>query len=192
MLERISSADVPPVRDALATDLAALQALPAFDPEALHGRLEELGGRAQRLPLARLPADGTAREAAESGERGWLDALREAAAEFITVRRMDEPVRPLLSTEDGYYLKQNLSLLLEQASLALLERQPEVYTDSLRRARALIEEYLGDAGGEKQAILQGMDELLDARLTRQLPDVSGTLAAFRQVLSGTEAAAGEP
>lgn len=193
VLERISSAAVPPVRDALAADLGALQALPAFDPEALHGRLEDLSERALRLPLARLPAETeTPRPEADSGERGWLDALREAAAEFITVRRMDEPIRPLLSTEDGYYLKQNLSLLLEQASLALLGRQGDVYADSLTRARALIEQFLGEAGGEKQAILDSLDELLAARLTRELPDVSATLAAFRQVLSGSEAGAEEP
>ncbi|MEX2366893.1 MAG: uroporphyrinogen-III C-methyltransferase [Pseudohongiellaceae bacterium] len=199
LLKRVDDTAVFSIRDALARDLAALRATPELDVQGLFIRLGALAERIDTLPLVvsdsdqRASAEGISlRGHAGAGESGYFYSLLDRLGEFVTVRRLDQPIEPMLTAQEGYYIQQNIRLLLEQARLALLREQQEIYRANIMQAISRIELYLAEDLA-RQSVLQELNELQNARVSIQVPDVTGTLNAFRQVMAsiGVSATTGE-
>ena len=116
------------------------------------------------------------------------DQLTAALREFVRVRRLDaeESVKPLLAPDESLYLELQLRLQLEQAQLAVLKRQQEVFQQSLGDVRHKVADYLKpDAPGSK-VLVDELDALLAMQLAHPLPDVSGSLRELLLVRRGGE------
>jgi uroporphyrin-3 C-methyltransferase len=88
-------------------------------------------------------------------------------------------------------IKQNINLMLEQAQVALMMRQPMIYQESLQRARDWIDNYLSGLSETAPQLLAEVDSLLATRLSPVLPDISGSLREIRQIRgAGADAVAG--
>src|SRR5690606_32604161 len=94
------------------------------------------------------PSDSATNEAPETQNSAGTNVLAslwqsiwQDLKQAVTIRRLDQPLPPLLAPEQHYYLKQNLRLMLEQASLALLDKNAEVYQASLTKAAAWLTQY---------------------------------------------------
>ncbi|MBU2709473.1 uroporphyrinogen-III C-methyltransferase [Zooshikella harenae] len=182
-----------PVREALAKDLVAVRAIPSIDLEGLYLQLSALEGAITRLPL--IPPAGYEPEAPaqvaaineESGEKGILEHAKSRIEglwngftqyfRFSTDR--DKPVELLLTPNEELYLRHNLRLMLEQAQLALLQGQQEIYLNSLSKAELWIKTYFSLSNRDAESMLGQLDELQDVKLTQKMPDISGSLKAIK-------------
>lgn len=182
---RLRDADNPalvPVRREIASELAALDAVPRIDRTGLY-----LSLNAQQQQLARLPLKQDIEQiAAQPGNNtppsgGWQQQLARFAGELkelVTVRRHDEALEALITPEQESYLRQNVRLVLEQAQLALLREEPELYRASLDKALRMVRDYYATERSNVQASVDRLNELREASIRPELPDISGSQQAL--------------
>lgn len=197
---RLQEADDPglvPVREEIARELAALDAVNLPDLPGLSMKLAALAGQVAAWPLAgreTIPPAGPAgsseasREPAPGG--GWRAALARlwtALRELVRVRRTDRPVTPMLAPREEFFLRTNLQLQLDAARLALLREEPTLYRESLKRAAAWLERHFDARDPGVQAARRTIDALARIDPAPRLPDLSGSLRLLRDRLQALEA-----
>ncbi|MEH6575597.1 MAG: uroporphyrinogen-III C-methyltransferase [Amphritea sp.] len=182
------------IRKALAADIAALEAVPELDTEGVFLRLGALNSQVDRLqviPLTeqhKLPEiveEVTSDSFSESLTADIKAAWAKVSSKFeqlIIVQHRDEPIEPLLSPQQSYYLQQNLHLMLEQAQLSLLQRKPRSYSDSLDKAKNWIGTYFEQNDSGTQALLKALGELTTIEVAPQMPDISSSLTSLKTYL----------
>jgi uroporphyrin-3 C-methyltransferase len=103
---------------------------------------------------------------------------------LVRIRRIDQPVVPLLPLDQQYFVRENIKTSLNAARMALLRSEAAVYRESLQQSLDWITEYF-DTGS--QPVKWAMDEIqaltkINAR--PELPDISRSLASLDSTSSG--------
>jgi uroporphyrin-3 C-methyltransferase len=194
ILRDLDDAALHPVRAAVASDLAALRAVPEVDVEGIYLRLGALLGQAGELAILRLPAEQQAlqpppqpRQEAAPGDwqqqlqQGWESALH-ALSDYLTIRRRDVPVEALMDPRWEGLVRQNLRMLLEQARVALLSGNQALYRESLDRARYWVTEFFQSDEATARSMAREIDQLSAVQVDVALPDVSASLAALNDAM----------
>jgi uroporphyrin-3 C-methyltransferase len=163
------------VRARLADEIIALRQVPRDDLQGIYLRIEAIKSQVDVLPLPE-PAYVEARRVDQPQVSVW-QTLVDELKQFIRVRSIsgEEALKPLLAPEEERYLELNLRLSLEQAQLATLKRQQEVFEQSLLNVRSWLVEYADTTDDRTKVLLSQVDELLVLELATELPDVSGSL-----------------
>lgn len=180
------------VRRALARDLRALRTAEQVDREGIYLQLLSLNEQLQALPLAdpREHLGGEELEPEEATQPGsdasrwqriryrvaqsWHN-LRAALSDHLRIRRHDQPIAAQLTPSEHFYMRQNLQLMMEQAQLALLREQPDIYRANLERAGLWLEQYYG-RNTQTEQIHDELQQLAAHSIRSELPDLSDTLA----------------
>jgi len=194
ILKETDDVSIYEVRKALAADIAALEATPRLDTEGLFLQLSALNNQVENLRLIPLTEQRElpellqeiTPEAVEASlgadlKASWGKAM-DKFNQLIVINHRDEPVKPLLSPEQTYYLQQNLHLMLEEAQLALLQRKQGSYTGSLEKAEGWIGTYFEAKDATTQALLRGIGELKQVNVSPEMPDISGSLNTHKDYL----------
>ena len=194
ILQEADDVAIYPVRKALASDLAALEAIPTFDLEGSYLKLAALNEQVSKLRLIPLTDKNKLPSliqeiTPESVSESWTQGIQESWAKavdklekLIVIQHRDEAIEPLLSPEQTYYLQQNLHLMLEQAQLALLQKNQTVFDLSLEKATVWTSTYFEEGDAATQALLRGLNELKALRIAPEMPDISGSLKALKTYL----------
>ncbi|MCB1844726.1 MAG: uroporphyrinogen-III C-methyltransferase, partial [Halioglobus sp.] len=175
------------IRRALADELRQLDALGEADTEGAALTLSSLAGAVESLPLKTDITQTSRPDPAIDQElsgmaRAWA-SVRSSLSNVISVRRSDQPVKPLLPPDAAYFLRSNLTLQLQAARLALLRGEQTLFRQSLDDAANWIGEYY-DA--HSMPVRSALDTIRELRLTEfrpAPPDISGSLALLRQFMS---------
>jgi len=184
------------VRQQLAKDILALQQVPHIDIEGIYLQIEALIDLSNKLDQSHylaqnedaistiLTEDETATTNTEENRFSQLlnQTLNEVK-QLIIIRRLDEPVAPLLAPDQIYYLKQNLRLMLEQTELALLDRNQAMYERSLKKAEEWVETYFLTNRDNTVLILSTLKNLKEKEINPYLPDISQSLALMKKRVS---------
>ncbi len=200
-LRQLSDPGLTEVRQALSSEIQALESLERTDIEGVTLTLANLADRVDSLPLDERVSESPAEPETVDDERGgasraWASVKR-AFSGLVSVRRPDEDVRPLLSPEAARFLRANLALQFQSARLALLRGEPAVYRRSLEDAADWLRQYYdADSRAVRQAI-GTIGEIRDRPVEESLPDISESLRLLRQYrsrrdLQAGSRAAGEP
>jgi uroporphyrin-3 C-methyltransferase len=187
--ERLSSLSDPSlldIRKLLAQDIGKLQTLDRADVPGIALQLGGLADNVDALPLAtRAPERTTAGQPAPEQpapeENRWLRAARRVWHDLLSlvrIERVTETQPPLLPPEQEYFLRENLSLQLNTAQLALLKRDAPTYRDSLARARAWLDRYFDRHSTAVANVADELSRLASAPIAPALPDVSASLKAL--------------
>lgn len=178
------------VRERVADEIAALQALPNPDIEGLSLSLSSLIQQVPKLPLAsRVPQDypgaGGTEGQPDLPQRPWrhfLDSLRQALEGMLTIRRTDAEHRPLLPPRQEFFLQQNLLLKLQSARLALLQRQTETYSDDLASAQQWLRRFFDTDDAAVAGAIDQLGQMRKVQLSWQAPDITGSLTALHRFM----------
>ena len=194
ILRDLDDAALHPVRAAIASDLAALRAVPEVDVEGIYLRLGALLEQAGELAILRLPGERQARHPPpqprqedapgdwqQQLQRGWESAL-DKLSDYLTIRRRDVPVEALMDPRWEGLVRQNLRMLLEQARVALLSGNQSLYRESLERARYWVTEFFQSDEATARSMAREIDQLSDVQVEVALPDVSASLAALNDAM----------
>ncbi|TAH45799.1 MAG: hypothetical protein EYC67_10010 [Betaproteobacteria bacterium] len=187
-----------PLRRALANDIETLKLQPAIDIPGLGLRLERLLERADAMPLAfegQLPADRPAAATPPADEAGDIaaramgfarallaDVWREVRS-LVRVERLDQPDPVLLAPAQNTFLRENLKIRLLTARLALLARDGRTYAADLAQARLWVDKFFDPRDERVQATLAELRELEQVALSAELPALTESFAALRQLQS---------
>ena len=185
------------VREAIARERAALQALPRPDLTSASLTLSSLIDRAATLPLrARieprvfgggLRGGNSAAQDTATIDTAWYqrigDAIRTALANLFVVRRDDKAGNlRLLPPEDEAVIVHVLILKLESARVALLRGETASLRESLGSAADWLRRFFRDGDPGVEASLAEIERLQSLELSAPAPDLSESLTLLRQAI----------
>ncbi|TKV69444.1 hypothetical protein FDP08_15695 [Marinobacter panjinensis] len=185
------------VRQQLAKEILSLKGLADVDRTGLYLRLEAAidsihGLTDSALVNDRAPgfvteANGDSTATPDSFQglilEGW-DKVKDTLSQVVVVRRLDEPVKPLLSPEQSAYARLNLQLMLEEAELAVLRGNQELYSRSLTKASRAINDWYDSSNNRIIALSRTLEELSEKNVDPELPDISNSLELLKARLAG--------
>ena len=176
---------VIPVRNMLAEDINRLKAVPAPDIAGLSARLSALAHGVDSLPLLSEYVDSTAdtnQKPENTPVEDWKqlpDAIWADIKKLLVIRERHGRVIPLLSPEQHFFLIQNLKLKLEQARLALLNAEQDIYQERLQTATEWIHDFFKQDDPATEAMLTQLKQLAAENIKPVLPDISASYRALQ-------------
>ncbi|MDQ7731895.1 uroporphyrinogen-III C-methyltransferase [Halomonas sp. SpR1] len=186
---RLVDADNPaltPVREAIANELAALDAVPQVDRTGLYLALNAQQERISSLRLSQEIEEQAVTSSIEEPPTGafqrQLARFGEELKDLVVVRHHDEALEALITPEQESYLRQSLRLVLEQTQLALLNEEKELYDASIDKALQLLNDYYDTTREETQSVITRLEELKQAEVKPELPDISGSQQALARFI----------
>ncbi|HEV7802704.1 MAG TPA: uroporphyrinogen-III C-methyltransferase [Burkholderiales bacterium] len=191
-IQRLERPQLTPLRKALNRDLERLKALPYVDTVGISVRLDNVIGAIDTLPLAmevRPPDVATGEAPRAPAANAWQRFSREAWNELkqlVRVQNMDRPEVPLLTPSQTFFLRENLKLRLLGARLALLSRDQTSYKADLQAAREWITKYYDTREKSVANALSTLRNPNEGEISIEMPDISGTLDAVRNLRPARE------
>ncbi|MCA8866383.1 MULTISPECIES: uroporphyrinogen-III C-methyltransferase [unclassified Halomonas] len=186
---RLVDADNPaltPVREAIANELAALDAVPQVDRTGLYLALNAQQERISSLRLSQEIEEQAVTSSIEEPPTGTfqrqLARFGEELKDLVVVRHHDEALEALITPEQESYLRQSLRLVLEQTQLALLNEEKELYDASIDKALQLLNDYYDTTREETQSVITRLEELKQAEVKPELPDISASQQALARFI----------
>lgn len=179
------------VRKEIASERAALQAVPRPDLDAAALTFSSLIARVQKLPLrARVPQHFETRSAqldvpANSShlQRAWI-SIKQALSSIFIIRRNQGPSPQLLSADQEGLVRQVLELKLEGARTAMLREDVISYRDLCSSASAWLHDYFRTDDPGVMAAQAELERLKPLDLNPPLPDISRSLQLLRAQMDG--------
>ncbi|MCX2780282.1 uroporphyrinogen-III C-methyltransferase [Microbulbifer thermotolerans] len=188
ILRRLDQPDLYGVRQQLANDITALKLVENIDREGLYAQLRALEDQLIRVniqPEFDITTQGTVDTQVESDadssplQRGW-DSFTQFLHESVRIR--DGNIDPvLLSPQSEARFRQSLRLNMEQAELALLREDTNVYRDSLNRNRQLLLEY-AVPGKRRDALMEELRQLSQVTIKADLPSLAASQRALHDYI----------
>jgi len=184
------------VREQVARDLEAVQAVPAVDIEgislslstALAGldQLSVAGSRYQPVVDSETETESSESRATIRDWRELPSLLWSTLSGLFRIREHDKPVTPMLAPEREYFLRENLRLQLSAARLALLRDDGVQYQAILNTAQDWLNAYYADDDAKVSKLVAQLEQLKAINAVPELPDISGSLRALRQQMQLSE------
>lgn len=179
------------VRAIIAREIVALRAVPAVDRVGAIHRLQAL--QETITTLSWLPnrvmaeaIDVTAPIETDDLAEPWyqksLRIAQENVNRLVRIRKRDEEIPAPLTPDQQYYLQQNMHLMLEQAQVALLREQAQLYTHSIKRVQNWVNEFVMIDDERSLAAKATLQELLEWNADPEQPDISGSLLALQTLV----------
>lgn len=183
-----------PVRKQVAKEIMALKSIEDVDQTGLYLQLEaaidaigNLTDKAlaqqARTEYNQTENQGDSKEQSGTLARGW-EQIKSTLSEAITIRRLDEPVKPLMSPKQSVYARLNMRLMLEEAQLALLRGNQTLYERALAKARDWLDNWYDGSHAPVRALREKLKELSQKDINPELPDISKSLNLLKARLEG--------
>lgn len=173
MLSNISSSEVRDIKVQLSQVIEVLKVTKKVDQTTLIAQIDQLKSQVDALPLVVLGPVVSKSSAESSSHKVW-----EQIKELVVIRHHDKSIEPLMEPSQALYLKQNLNLLLERASLAILYRDASLYQNTLQKAKQWVERFFDRREKRTKDFVQTLDALMKVNIMPVAPQVSGTLAGI--------------
>jgi uncharacterized protein HemX len=172
------------VRSAIAEELQDLRAVSQPDLEGIAANLGGLMSRVPNLPMRPAsPEDfGAPEESLDDVEPGLgrlLERTRGAVTSIVRIERQEEPVGRVLTESERRLVRHQLTLELQIARTAVLERRQAVFRASLVAADDILNRDFNVADRNIVETRALLGELMRAELSPTLPDIGDSLMLLR-------------
>jgi len=196
VLRDINQPELLGVRKTLAEEIAALKTLGVVDREGIFLRLTSLSNQIDAIPfvepLGKTPEDQD--EAPVPANETWRQkftrkfySLLHKLGTYVRVRDHGSEVNALLPPSEQAYLQQNLHLMFEQAQVALLRNDAQIFQDRLVKAQNWINQYY-TLNEQARSVLTDLQGLQDEEIAPDLSDFSNSAAALADYIAKREQA----
>ena len=185
---RMAEPAARPLRAAIKADLYALEQAgsASIDSEGLFAQLSLLKKQMATLEPAAVQYEPVSTVPVQSPPPGlfgfeylWFE-IKSFFKSLVRVQRVaDGEVKPLLMPDQRAYFEQNMLLLFEQAQLALLRSDQQVYTASLIDIGERVELYLRTNTSAAQAFLKSVSSLADKNIAPSIPSIEKSVRAVQ-------------
>ena len=190
-IKELNSPEYLPIRQLIREDMAALKLMPTLKTEEV---ILSLLALAKQLPLlsfsmAKIPDSNVEDQNLELSEdtADWRSNLAKTwqkfLTDFITIRRREGNVEPLMSANNQQHLKENLALKLQQAQWAASEEKSALFAQSLDDISLWLSEYFDMGHLETAKFYQSIQLLKSEIVSYDYPTKLQSLSAIRQILT---------
>ena len=167
-------------RLAIARDRAALAAVPSVDQVGLYARLSAIIDQVDQLQLEfgkheTKDTPGTVPERSwwDQASAGWRAALA-ALSNHLIIRRRSDEIAQLMTPEWAALARQNARMLLEQAQIAMLSANQELFEQSLGRATKFVTLFVEQDPERVTSLVEGIESLRGEDIAPALPNLTDT------------------
>ncbi len=188
-LSELNDPSLLPARQAVADDIQTLRLINDVPLTQLAMQLGALSRQVSGLSLAMVDLP-EAQEAAEiqapdQNLDNWQANLKafwhQVADDFITIRRREELVKPLISTQQQWLLKEQLRLYLLQAQVAVMQEQSAPYDNALQSAQQLLQDNFDTGSQGVVQLANALDTLRGTDFTRNYPEQLSSAAVLKRL-----------
>jgi len=181
-------------RKLLAASIQSLKQVDQADLAGLSLTLSAVSKELESLPLNTpdpiAKAHAANSDMAETNKvSSWKDlpaAIWRDLKTLIVIRDHDQPVGPLLSPQQRFFLVENLRLQLEQARLAMLTGQVDVFHERIQTAIQWIEMHFDKEAVLTKSTMDTLQQLSHAAIAPELPDISAAYQALQKYQANAE------
>jgi uroporphyrin-3 C-methyltransferase len=175
-LQEVADPSLLPVRRAIAADIQAIQQV---NPVAVNSVALSLSGIISTVDT--LPLNALQLPEAESGEpeavseniADWQENLARVwhslMDDFVTVRRREAAVEPMMSDAQTFLAQEQLKLSLMQAQQAALGHEATLYQEALKTSTAIIATHFDLQDPQITQLLGAISNLQSTNIQRVLP-----------------------
>lgn len=176
------------IRQQVATDIQLLKSVPAVDTTGAVARLQAVQNQIAQLEW--MPRTLPEKEAVEEPtkpleQNAWqkfLDKALTGISLVVRIREHDKALPAPLTPDQQYYLQQNMHLMLEQAQVALVRQNSELYLQSIGRTQAWLDQFVMVESANATAVKETLTELKTWHVAPAMPDISGSLNKLRELM----------
>lgn len=187
-IKTLTFLDTSLLRKQLVSDITILQMLPMADIEGILAKLMGLQAQIEQTLYYQIPKDAATASSSAVSEsapqhdwRTGLQATWQMLQKMIVIRHHTAPVEPLKAPEQYLYGKQYLQLYLQQAALAVQQRQDNVYQASLQQALHLVQHYYTANSVASAGISKVVRDLQQITLKPAVPDLTLLLDRLERI-----------
>lgn len=185
ILKELDDESLLPVRRALAEDITALRLIKDVDRQGIYLELQAIANNLDALPLMDIPTQvASAKEPSHSDRANEADVDKGLIYEIqslVRVTKREKPIEPILQPTEGALVKYNLSMMLEQAQIALLREEQAIFETSLAKADNYLSRFFQSSTNVK-AVADRLVVLRQISVQQQLPTINRTLEALETLL----------
>ena len=87
----------------------------------------------------------------------------------------------ILQPDQELLLKQQMLLQLEQARLAAVQGDPEMFDMALRQLYSVLDRFAGQGNQRADVLLAEIETMRGTEITAQLPDLATSISLIRQL-----------
>ena len=179
------------VREVIHQDIEQLKLLPVLNTEEVLLSIMALGQQVDQLllSLAYVPEKNNENDnlVLSDDANDWQENLSKSwqrfLADFITIRRHNASVEPLLSPAQQQNLMINLKLKLNQAEWAVAKEKAQLYQQVLADIQTWLTRYFDMEKDVNQRFYQTIASLKNERVAIDYPSELKALAAIRQIIN---------
>jgi uroporphyrin-III C-methyltransferase len=194
LLREVDQSGLIVVRKLLNEEIAVLKLVNVVDREGIYLRLAALSNQIESLPFVAPLGDQqtileeavlTEEETLKQKITRWLQTAMHKLGAYVRVREHGKSSDALLPPNEQELLRKNLRLMLEQAQLALLRAEKNVYQDSLVKAKNWINQYYF-LNQTASAVLEELQALQAIDVNPDLTNFNGSSAALNDYIKARE------
>lgn len=178
------------LRQAMSNDITALKSVTVVDRDGIVLRLNSLENSIDSLPLANAilakaepQQNPTVSQSVNDWKNNLMTSLKNFGENFITYRKRDGSVVPLLSPQQDFYLQQNITNKLETAIAAVYRDQGQVYRDSIATAIKWSQQYYDLSSPKTQSFIAGLQQLEQQNVAVDYPAKLQSQALITQLVN---------
>lgn|GEM_PF-866166 len=163
---------------------AARQALAAADvPDmiALGAEFDKLQDGLPNLAFGSSKAESSPVDESVAAELPWWQRLKNALSGLVTVRRLNDAEWAMPVLADQLALRQRAWLQVEQARLAALSREQDLYQEALAQTQTTIGRWFAADDPEVKLSLSSLQSLQQRNVDPPMPNISGPWNTLRSI-----------
>jgi len=184
-IARMDRPQLTALRRVINRDMDRLKAAPYVDIVGISLRLDSVMNQIDTLPLALEERPALlSPEPESSGDGFWQRLWREGRRDLhdlIRVQNVAKPEVPLLSPDQAFFLRENLKSRLLGARLSLLARDEDSFRADIKASLDWLAHYYDSGNKSVVAAQTNLKQLLQSPVGGQLPDISDSLDAARNL-----------
>jgi len=188
-LKVIGDPGLIPIRNQVANEISMLKQVEIPDIAGMASQLGSVAAAIEQLPFVKSTPGMSNSEISKSADEatdtiGFVRQLvKDITSGLFTIQRTDEPIEPLLPPQEKQFLKHNLNLKIEEARIALLNQETELFQKNLEAVVQWTQKYFDVQDPSVANFLQTLTELKKVNLQPALPDISNSLRELRAWMS---------
>ncbi|QMT58917.1 uroporphyrinogen-III C-methyltransferase [Legionella sp. PC997] len=189
LLKQLNDPKILNIRQAIAKEIAQIQALPTVDIAGLLSQLDAAQNSIDDLSIP-LPMKGNTHSSENSPPtandsstwKGRLQGSLNALEKLVVIRRHEQGIEPLISPLFEALLKEKLRLNLQEAQWAVLNNEPSVYQLVLKQAISSLKMNFNEKTPNTAALIKKLTELQQKNVTQKRPAMGSALPMLNELL----------
>jgi uroporphyrin-3 C-methyltransferase len=193
LLKQFNEPQIFAIRQAIAKDIAQVQANPQLDSSGVLSQLDAAQNSVNDLSIPLLASkENEAEKSSTSTNKpsSWKTQLQESMGfleKLVVIRHHEHAIKPLMSPLLEALLKERLQLNLQEAQWAILNNNSSVYQLALNQAIKNLTTHFNPGMANTAALIKKLTQLQEIKLNQTKPSVDSALPLLNELIDSKKA-----